>query len=309
MKVIFIFEGKDNVYMEIGIVGGGSIGLLVSCYLCAAHKVTIYVKRIEQKQKINDDGLYFPDSPEALSVRALLLDEMENEDCVIICVKQSHISTILTKINRHNEDTPFIFLQNGMGHINQLNKLNNKSVFIGIVEHGASREADNGVCHTGKGLIKLAAFRGEALQLGMLVKQLNQDHFPVQMATDWKQLLSEKLVINAVINPLTTLFHVKNGAILDNQYIHGIAKVLCHETTMVLDLDFLEQWSRVQTVAKNTQANTSSMLKDILTQQQTENEAISGYIIEQCIDKTKIPNTIFVYNSVKALEMQQEMNK
>jgi 2-dehydropantoate 2-reductase len=236
---VFILEGKDNLHMEIGIIGGGSVGLLISSYLCTAHDVTIYVKRIEQKQKINSKGLYVTKDSIALPVKALLVDEMEKEECLIFCVKQSQVATVLTKINKQSEDTPFVFLQNGMGHINQLEKLRN-SVFIGVVEHGALRERDNVVRHTGKGVIKLATLHGGDLQLEMLVKQLTQSFFPVQIATNWRLLLSEKLVINAVINPLTTLFHVKNGAILYNPYINCIAKELCREAALILNLDFTE---------------------------------------------------------------------
>src|SRR5699024_11443134 len=83
--------------MKVGIVGGGSIGLLVSGYLYKEHEVTIYCRRKEQKQKINDDGLFTAESSKPRPVKALLLDELQQEDCLIICVKQSQISTILTR--------------------------------------------------------------------------------------------------------------------------------------------------------------------------------------------------------------------
>src|SRR5690625_2343249 len=249
--------------MKVGIIGGGSIGLLISSYLCVEHEVTIYVRRVEQKQKINDHGLYLSGNPTPFPVKALLLDEIEKEDYIIICVKQSQVSTILTKLNKDDQDTHVVFLQNGMGHIEQLNEIN-KTVFLGVVEHGALREGDNIVCHTGKGIIKLAAFRKEDKEkLKTFAQELTQDYFPVTPAAEWGQLLSEKLVVNAVINQLTTLFYVKNGAILHNPYINGLAKELCRESSEVLNLDFLKQWKLVQMVAENTQENSTSLLNDI----------------------------------------------
>lgn len=289
--------------MRIGIIGGGSIGLLISSYLCVGHEVTIYVRRMEQKQKINKYGLYRSRNSAPFSVRALCLDEMEKEDCIVVCVKQSQISTILAKINKDYNDTPVIFLQNGMGHIEQLHRVN-KTVFLGVVEHGALREEDNVVRHTGKGVIRLAAFRKEdSEKLKNLGRQLTQDSFPVKTATAWRHLLSEKLVVNAVINPLTTLFFVKNGAILHNKHIHQLAKELCREASMVLNLDYRKQWDRVQLVAENTQENISSMLKDIQARRETEIEAISGYIISQSDDQEQVPYTTFVYHAVKSKEI------
>src|SRR5690625_4338907 len=95
--------------MKVGIIGGGSIGLLISSYLCVEHEVTIYVRRVEQKQKINDHGLYLSGNPTPFPVKALLLDEIEKEDYIIICVKQSQVSTILTKLNKDDQDTPVVF--------------------------------------------------------------------------------------------------------------------------------------------------------------------------------------------------------
>src|SRR5690625_2898662 len=227
--------------MKIGIIGGGSIGLLISSYLCVEHEVTIYVRRMKQKQKINYHGLYLSGNIKPFPLKELILDKIEKDDYIIICVKQSQVSTIITKINKDDQDTPVVFLQNGMGHIEQFNETN-KTVFLGVVEHGALREEDNIVCQTGKGIIKLAAFQEEDKgKLKTFAQQLTQDYFPVKPAAEWRQLLSEKLVINAVINPLTTLFYVKNGAILNNPYINGLEKELCRESSEVINLDFLKQ--------------------------------------------------------------------
>src|SRR5699024_11364265 len=90
---------------------------------------------------------------------------------------------------------------------------------------------------------------------------LNNISFPVRFCSSWKILLKEKLIVNAVINPLTALFNVKNGVILSNKYLYDIAEKLCFEAAESLNLDFEENWHRVQTIAKKTSENISSMLK------------------------------------------------
>src|SRR5690625_421443 len=141
--------------MRIGIIGGGSIGLLLGSYLCRQHEVTLYVRRDEQKKVLNDEGLFLSDRATPFSLRALLLDEIKEADCFIICVKQHHIENILPILKKMNRQTPLLFLQNGMGHLEHLQGIDN-DLYVGIVEHGALRKSDNHVIHTGKGTIKIA---------------------------------------------------------------------------------------------------------------------------------------------------------
>lgn len=292
--------------MKIGILGGGSVGLLVARYLCVNHDVTVYVRRSQQKQKLNDHGLFLSSLTTPCKVKALLTEELTEEDCVIVCVKQPEISSVLTLISNLSEKTPIIFLQNGMGHIDLIRDVA-QPVYIGVVTHGALRKSDHIVSHTGKGIIKLANFSGSEEKFTSTVKILNNEIFPFKIETDWHKVLAEKLVINAVINPLTAIFEVPNGDILRNTYLMNIAKELCREACFVLQLDFMDQWNHVQTVATSTKENVSSMWKDLKEHKKSENEAISGYLVKK--SNSAIPYTTFVYNSMKALEVKKGINE
>lgn len=292
--------------MKIGVLGGGSIGLLVSRYLCANHEVTVYVRRNQQKQKLNDHGLFLSSLPTPGKVKSLLTNEIKGEDCFIVCVKQPEISSVLPLLPQIPDNSPIIFLQNGMGHIDLLRGISNP-VYIGIVTHGALRKSDHIVTHTGRGVIKLANFSGHEDDLSMLVQQLDSAQFPVKIESDWERVLAEKLVINAVINPLTAIFEVPNGEIVRNSYLMNLGKELCREACQVLQLDFMDQWNHVQTVANSTKENVSSMWKDLKNNRKSENEAISGYIVKKA--KIAIPYTSFVYNSIRAIEVKKGINE
>lgn len=289
--------------MDIGIVGGGSIGLLLSSFLSQKHNITIYVKREKQKLALKKHGLVKNDTRIPNLINVLTIQEMKKEDCLFICVKQADIIDVLPKINEKNQQTPLFFLQNGMGHLRFIEKLT-QSCFLGVVEHGAYRVNDYTVKHTGKGLIKVAAYKERKSKLERLVTELSTEDFPIIQENDWQNLLAEKLIINAVINPLTALFDVKNGQILTNPHLFKLANKLCTEACLVLNLDCIEQWKRVQDVADNTANNISSMLNDIRNGVQTENEAISGYLLTE--SKEHIPYTTFIYNSIKVLETKKE---
>ena len=293
--------------MKIGIIGGGSIGLLLSGYLADAHQVTLYVKRKQQKERIESQKLHvlkasIPYKQASISVK--LVSEVEKEDCYLICVKQSEINQLIPVIEKINRSIPIIFLQNGMGHLEKVNHISN-SIYVGVIEHGASRLADNRVDHLGRGNIKIATYRGEHKELNYLVNQLHSEEFPFEVKKNWEMLLKEKLIINAVINPLTALFNVPNGSIIHNESIRNLAKRLCKEAASVLNLDEESSWERVTQTATNTGENTSSMRADILNNRKTEIEAISGYILN--VDKRKLlPYTTFVYHSILAKEKEGE---
>ncbi|HLS61266.1 MAG TPA: 2-dehydropantoate 2-reductase [Virgibacillus sp.] len=285
--------------MKIGVIGGGSIGLLISRYFAKHHEVTIYVRRDEQKRQLNKYGLQLSNSSVSYPIRSLLINEIKDEDCFVFCVKQHHLEEVIATVQKVDSQSPFIFLQNGMGHIKLFEHIE-QPIYVGVIEHGAYRKSDHLVTHTGKGVIKLASYDGDVSQLYDQVKQLTLADFPIEVHPDWQLLLSEKLVINAVINPLTALFGVPNRAIIMNESIYELAEKLCIETTRLLNLSFSEQWARVQRIAEATGENNSSMLTDINHQQQTENEAISGYLLT--LEKDDTPYTRFVYHSIKALE-------
>lgn len=292
--------------MKIGIIGGGSIGLLLSSYLSDQHAVTIYVRREEQKSILNSQGLFLSDISTPISVNALLLQEIQEADLFIVCVKQHQIAQVLSTLKKGEKQTPLLFLQNGMGHTSYLEEMDN-DIYVGVTEHGALRKSDNEVSHTGKGTIKIATYTGDDEKISFLAEQLNQPAFPVETAQDWRSLLAHKLVMNAVINPLTTLFDVCNREILNNQSILHLAEKLCYEATTALHLDYETQLSRIKEIAYQTGENTSSMLMDIKAGRQTEIEAISGYLMTNSGDD--MPYTSFVYHGIKALEIKNEKGK
>lgn len=289
--------------MQIGIIGGGSIGLLIGSYLGRHHDVTIYVRNEQQKKVLNRDGIHRIGAPDKTLVRALSSSVLDNEACFLVCVKQGDIPGMIPLLSKISEHTPIVFLQNGMGHLQVITSLK-QPILLGVVDHGALKTGDHTISHTGSGSIGLAVFSKAEERINKLADSLHQQDFPVYIGQDWSNMLAEKLMINAVINPITAIFDVTNGAIIDNRYLNTLAKRLCEETALILQLDACKQWDRIIQVAKNTADNTSSMLKDLKEMRQTELEAITGYLIKVNSDHW-IPNTLFVYHGVKALEVKK----
>lgn len=283
---------------RIGIVGGGSLGLLLGSFIANHLSVTLYVKRDEQKEQLQKRGIIRSSMSYPVSVERF--DHMKQEDLLFIAVKQYHLDDVLPYIQRSNGKTPLIFLQNGMGHVERLKKLTQPTI-VGVVEHGAYRINDFTVKHTGLGQIKIAPYERAKQLVKDIQKLIDQPDFPITVHKDWEQLLIEKLVINAVINPLTAMLKIKNGELLTNDYAYRLLKLLTDEVAYILQLQPDKQFERIRFIAQNTAANKSSMLQDIETTGRTEIDAILGYLLQLPSQREK-PYTTFAYNSIKAME-------
>lgn len=105
----------------------------------------------------------------------------------------------------------------------------------------------------------------------------------------------EKLIVNAMINPLSAIFNRKNGQLFNQPAIAYLMRLLLSEASVVVrslpelaslpNLDSRFSTSRLENmvkhVAEGTATNTSSMLQDVMAGRETEIDYINGYIIRK----------------------------
>jgi 2-dehydropantoate 2-reductase len=291
--------------MRIGIIGGGSIGLLFAYYLSERFNVTIYTKTVVQAEEINQNGLFLVRSSKVhkTNVTSQCFDQWSGkEDLTFIAVKQYQLPDMIKQINiQQTQSTNFVFLQNGMGHLKLLKQLSAKTIYLSSVEHGAYKKYQNTVEHNGVGQARIALYQGE---LSLPTSIFSISHFPIVMEQDYYEMLLKKLVVNAIINPLTALLHVTNGEIIQNKHYFMVATNLFNEVVGILNIENSESYfNQVLEVCYNTSANRSSMLKDIEANRPTEIDAIVGYIIEEA-EKKKMnaPICQMLYHFIKGSE-------
>jgi 2-dehydropantoate 2-reductase len=294
--------------MKIAIIGGGALGLLFSYYLNQVHEVTLYTRTNEQAECINREGICLIEGEvfHRQLIQAKHIDSWNDTyDLIFVTVKGYHLSLLMPLVSQWPiKQGGMVFLQNGMGHVNWLAKLTAETIYLGSVEHGASRLNPTTVSHNGQGLTRLAAYRGTD-DLLMELKGTAPKGFPFVNEPDYKMMLMKKLLVNAVINPLTAAFNVPNGMILANPFYHKIALHLFEEATTVLEIhNKHEHWQNVQAVCRQTATNRSSMLKDIESGRETEIDAILGYLVEEAARKQMaIPLITNYYNHIKGKEI------
>lgn len=292
--------------MNISIIGAGAIGLLLGAKLShAGHRITMVTRRKEQSKKLIRSGIQYNKGQlkENFTVHAST-ELPSDQDIVIVAVKSQHVKEVIPFLSGmgSNSQTPeLLFVQNGMGHIHHLQSLSTR-ICVGTIEHGAKKQGETAVTHTGEGSVKISSYSGECRNIHNLSRQMS-----FEFVEEWYKLLSEKLIINCGINPLTALFHIKNGELLTNARFFGIMRELIKESSKVLELEFEESWNRVQKICRYTATNTSSMFADLKAGRRTEIDAITGFIMKQAAIKgVDVPFTRFVYDSIKGLEMKME---
>ncbi|MFC0189000.1 ketopantoate reductase family protein [Fictibacillus aquaticus] len=297
--------------MRVAVIGGGAIGLLMACLLERQQVNTaIYCRTEKQASLLRENGLLYKNEgmEKVIQVHAYSIDSLAfEEDIIVICVKQPALAQLAKLlVSDLSKGKTFLFLQNGMSHVELMEELAGKErkVWAGVAEHGVMKEKDNAVYHAGEGRIRVAPV---IVKPDFNWENLFGDTTKVEQNAAYIPMLSEKLLINAAINPVTALFKIKNGMLLENPHYLKLMEYLFDEALQVLELQkqkdgLLEDLYRV---CRNTKNNRSSMLRDIDSGRKTEIDSISGYIITSGEKKgIDTPMTRMIYESIKGIEWE-----
>lgn len=294
--------------MSVGIVGAGAVGLFLASALSQITKVTVYVHRTEQLKALDQNGLQLVGHPieNSGSIQFKSNRSPWTEDLIILAVKQPSLPELLSAHqNSFRPNQSLLFIQNGMGHLSLLDELNYSNIYIGVVEHGVRKINDYKIDWTGKGRIRCGIFKGTSKGLDAV---LSQSELNAEIVEDWLNVLKDKLLVNAVINPLTALYRVTNGHLFEQSHFSSAARSLFEEVAMALEVpeeQKQEKWDYIKKIAKQTAQNRSSMLQDLDHGRFTEIDAILGYIIEisqKNQQRLSFPLIHFLYESIKGLE-------
>lgn len=277
---------------NIGIVGAGSIGLLFASYLAKAFSVTLYTRTSEQAEVINQKGVILQNGriQSRVNVKAFPISKWKGtEELTIIAVKQYKLHSIIDHLTKFDcSPQNLLFLQNGMGHLKLIEKIDAAAILVGSVEHGASKVNSNTVRHNGGGAVNAALYKGKSEILMELAEACAPIHFPITIKDNYYQMMVNKLIANAVINPLTAILQVKNGELITNTFYFAAVKKLFLEIAFILSLeDPIRKFRDMIRICKKTGDNQSSMLKDLEAGRRTEVDAILGFLLDEANKQQK----------------------
>jgi len=240
---------------------------------------------------------------------------------LIVTVKAPQTVSALTAVkDRLTRQSTIVFLQNGMGTVDEVNKKlfpdveTRPNYMLGIITHGVNSERPFSAIHAGMGTTALGylsryplpATHQDGYRLPQEMPQTARyllrtlTRTPLLAAvgfsqTDLFQLQLEKLAVNAIVNPLTVMLDSKNGDVLSNFAMTRVMRLLLSEISLVIrSLPELRGVSNVRmrfspnrleslavSVMGKTSENISSMLQDVRKGKQTEIDYVNGYVVRR----------------------------
>jgi 2-dehydropantoate 2-reductase len=241
-------------------------------------------------------------------------EERPIHSLIVACKAPATVSAIHSVKHRITCETTICLMQNGMGQVDELNQkvftdpALRPAYILGIVSHGLYVSEPFTAVHAGVGRISIGVVR-DLQQSPATTHQLkpSSEHLlnvltraPGLGCTtfDYAELLQlqfEKLVVNCVLNPLTALMDVRNGAMLNNDPLSHVQRAIIAEISKVIqtlpEMQGNEELStrfglerlteRFIYVTQLTAKNSSSMREDVRGKRNTEIEYINGYIVRR----------------------------
>ena len=132
---------------------------------------------------------------------------------------------------------------------------------------------------------------------------------PSQVTNQIMMKTWDKVLVNAPINPITTLYNVKNGELLTQPHLRKLVEEVVKETVKILrerHLPFDEDVDPLETVLKVaalTAENKSSMLQDIEKGRLTEIDYLNGRLIKEAeLGGIAAPINMSLTSKIKQLE-------
>jgi 2-dehydropantoate 2-reductase len=310
--------------MQIIIIGTGALGMLFGTYahLCQ-FKVHYITRRMEQARQIREKGLcvklysgqtvhYYP--------QVTAVKEMTGRvdaDLGIVTVKQPALGQVLPWIVNHvSQQCDLIFLMNGLGHQELVeNFLQRDKIMYGVTQCGATKLSDIETVERGRGVTKIGSFSGSNPANASVQHWMKQmgDYLDVSLTSEIAAEMWSKAIINACINPLTALFQLPNGKLIENRHLNRMMRQVYDEllplTAKVwasdhpLNLNKEELWKKIENVCRLTAENYSSMLQDIRNNRKTEIESLNGYFVRQASRYgLNLSANQLLYHAILALE-------
>lgn len=316
--------------MHIMIIGAGSLGLLFAAKLAPiSSQLTVVTRSKGQARELTENGIRIigMGSLEAKLEKPIVFHSYSKEmsegmvplarqvDYIFLMVKQTALSSELinfvqSQMTRH---TYLICFQNGVGHEVKLSQaIGWDQLLFAVTTEGAKRIGPTSVNHTGHGITYLGELEPYNLhapnnQHIFIVQMLELAGFRAELSKNMEVRIWSKLVINAVINPLTAILRVQNGELLRSTWTLSLMQDLYQEVLRLAAVKGIELpvelWDNIIAVCEATKTNHSSMLQDIEASRHTEVDYLNGSLVKMGNEMgLELPANSLVYRMIKAIE-------
>ena len=267
----------DNII----VLGAGVIGSCFGALLSARNKIIMVDNNTIVDKIINKGITIIMNSEKKFNpVAQTDLNEIMPNTLILVTTKAHQTEAAIQKVkNLLLADTVILILQNGLGNEYIIKKATGDKVEVirGIVNSGAW-EIQPGCFN----LITRETVLEPANTSKMITHIFNNSDLITRISKNFISELWQKLILNCVLNPLTSILRVRNNQIgvpilknLRHQIIGECVKVGKAEG-VILTADLSET---LDNVIQNY-TNFSSMYQDVMNGKKTEIDFLNGRIIE-----------------------------
>jgi 2-dehydropantoate 2-reductase len=277
------------------ILGAGAIGSLWGAYGCRAGRdIKLIFRNNTQLHDYQNRGgisLSYGDQHELIPVAAVSPQTLSVPiKQLLICTKAQQTFSALSAIKEFiAEGATLVLLQNGLGVAEQIQTAFPKvQLFQASTTEGAYRPEDFSVVHAGRGETLIGSNHANSEQLASLAKSLSFAPLIVKKSDNIDAILWRKLAINCAINPLTVIYHCRNGELLNKPEALLHIRAIVDETILLSRALKKQQglenlYQQIIDVAQATAKNRSSMLQDVEAGRETEVDAITGHLCQLAV--------------------------
>lgn len=253
---------------RIGIIGNGAVGMLMASLLAKDYSVTLY-GRVKETRDVTIERTGMTIGTVTVPLKSIhTLNETE-ADVFFVTTKAHQVRAATEKLTGN---VPVFICSNGIAHLEYAQE---RGFHLGVIEHGVTRDGDQ-INHSGLGRIRIGSLHG--LQpLAFVVSPLK-----IVWEADIEQVIVEKLFANAIINPITALCRVPNGAVAESP-CRDVAQAIYNELTLLFDQ--VVPYTYIETIVERTASNQSSMFRDLEAGRMTEVDAILTPLLKRAEDR------------------------
>ncbi|MBW7864938.1 MAG: 2-dehydropantoate 2-reductase [Candidatus Hydrogenedens sp.] len=289
---------------RVAVIGPGAMGCLFAAKLARSGvRVHLVDHNPQRAESLSKTGIHVEEPDGTLITERVTATILPPQGMDLVLVMTKAHSTAALKLP---PDAPVLTLQNGLGNVDTLCAMAGSArILAGTSSEAATLLGPGRVRHAARGRSVFGSWTSCPTEVAY--KLLRDAGFGVDLTDTPGQMIWEKAVMNAGINPLTALLDVPNGRLLEIPDARRLMRDLVTEATKVAATEgYRFSHSLVEAaedLCRQTRDNISSMLQDVRNRKKTEIGAISGEILRRAeLAALSVPRTRVIYQLVRGLE-------
>lgn len=282
--------------MRILVVGAGALGGTVGALLAESGEHVLFLETNRARVRLlNETGLFISEvGKDERCVRIHVASTLEGEapvDLVFVAVKsyqtEAAVEATMPVIGPR---TRVLSLQNGIGNTDVMVRLLGKErVLCGITYHSIQHVGPNRLRYRpGIKPIQIAPETGKPdAAIEEIARAFQKAGLNTNVVENVDHAVWQKLLHNAVVNPVSALTGMTCRELLDDEYMQGFMRELCLEIVEVMRahgvpiVDEEDPYRPVIGSLKALGKNRPSMWQDLARGNRTEVDAINGAIVAE----------------------------